>query len=311
MNSLYWGEGGRFGPFDEQEDGWPNAGQVMRYREKSNLSAETFALLYSKELEKAGKQNKRGQVTATWILNMEKQNLIPLDMERRRIIARLLHIPPVLLGLATLEAVTIQSRKKKPMGTLQKVTIDLAKHQKSIRDALHIHRTSSAKNLMQDVERDIWTLKDIEAQVRGDLLYQIQELLLSNFLLATRIMKDQRNYPAAYRSANEAVRVARQMQDNDLIATALYTRGCIKAEWARRVTVFNGMFQLDTGKMKSAAKDFQGVLQLEQETSIHPQLAGFTKKRQKAPGFSQGDGWRRKPSEAGRPPSLDRRQSLC
>ncbi|GCE46237.1 2-polyprenyl-6-methoxyphenol hydroxylase-like FAD-dependent oxidoreductase [Thermosporothrix hazakensis] len=37
----------------------------------------------------------------------------------------------------------------------------------------------------------------------------------------------------------------------------------------------------------------------------------FTRKRQKAPGFSQGDRWRRKPAAAGRPPSLDRRQSLC
>nr|BBH87511.1 hypothetical protein KTC_22620 [Thermosporothrix sp. COM3] len=37
----------------------------------------------------------------------------------------------------------------------------------------------------------------------------------------------------------------------------------------------------------------------------------ITKKRQKAAGFSQGDGWRRKPAAAGRSPSLDRRQSLC
>ncbi|WP_137686314.1 lantibiotic dehydratase [Thermosporothrix hazakensis] len=37
----------------------------------------------------------------------------------------------------------------------------------------------------------------------------------------------------------------------------------------------------------------------------------FTRKRQKAAGFSQGDGWRRKPAAAGHYPSLDRRQSLC
>ncbi|GCE51408.1 hypothetical protein EI42_04107 [Thermosporothrix hazakensis] len=37
----------------------------------------------------------------------------------------------------------------------------------------------------------------------------------------------------------------------------------------------------------------------------------ITKKRQKAAGFSQGDGWRRKPAESERSPSLDRRQPLC
>ena len=32
---VYWGEGGEYGPYSVQEDGWPNAGEVMRaYRLK-------------------------------------------------------------------------------------------------------------------------------------------------------------------------------------------------------------------------------------------------------------------------------------
>jgi hypothetical protein len=56
---LYWGQGGQFGPFEAQHDGWPNAGQVMRhFREKLGMSAAEFARMYSEELEKQGLHKK-------------------------------------------------------------------------------------------------------------------------------------------------------------------------------------------------------------------------------------------------------------
>jgi hypothetical protein len=141
-DTFYWGEGGQYGPYHAQEDGWPNAGEVQRdYREQADLSADEFALLYSEELKKLGKENKKGKsgaegkVSGTWVLNMEKQNRVPTDITRRRVIARLLHIPSLLLGLATLQDVEIQPQKEAQMQpamvphTLKKVSTDIGKYE--------------------------------------------------------------------------------------------------------------------------------------------------------------------------------------
>jgi tetratricopeptide (TPR) repeat protein len=286
---FYWGEGGQFGPYSAQEDGWPNAGEVMRdYRERAAMKPEDFATLYSQGLAKLGLPNKKGKlqgkVTGTWILNMEKQNTVPTDIKRRRLIAEILHIPPLLLGLASLESVVMQPRKETDMipagvstSILHRVSTDIANYEKNIRVALHIHRTSSAHGLLKDVNADIESLEGLERQARGDLLYQVRELLLSNDLLATRIVKDQRQHALAYMYANHAVRVAKSMEDGELIATARYMRGCVKAEWGRRGTVKQGIFQLDKEKMQDAVRDFQAVLAYANEGHIHPQLEGFTK----------------------------------
>jgi transcriptional regulator with XRE-family HTH domain len=288
---FYWGEGGQYGPYHAQEDGWPNGGEVVRdFRERRGLSASDFAEQYSKELHKLGKQNRKGKsgavgrISGTWILNMEKQNRVPTDIERRRIIARLLDIPPVLLGLAMLQDMVLQPQKETHMQPaappmLKKISTDIARYEKNVRVALHIHRTSSAQGLLHDIDAELKDLKSLESQAKGDFLYQVRELILSNNLLATRIMKDAREYAVAYAYANDAVRVAKSTQDGDLIATARYMRGCAKAEWGRRGIIQQGMFQLDQDKIKDAILDFQKILAYahSKQGRIHPQLEGFTK----------------------------------
>src|SRR5262249_3553476 len=107
---LYWGREGQYGPFDAQEDGWPNAGQVMRFfREKAGITAKTLGRLYGKETRLDGKP-----VCERWILEMELENKVPSDITRRRTIARLLHIPLGLLGLASLNDVVQTEHSRLP-----------------------------------------------------------------------------------------------------------------------------------------------------------------------------------------------------
>ncbi len=290
--ALYWGVGGQYGPYTAQEDGWPNAGEVMRdYREKLRLKAEEFALLYSEELTKLGKQNKkgkqgqRGKVTGNWILNMEKQNIVPTDMERRRVIAKLLNIPPILFGLASLEEVTLNLQKGMPAqpsalnkSTLQKVWTDIPAYQKNIRVAFRLHNTSQAHNLIHDINADIRDLESLEKQARGDFLYQIRELLVSNNVLASKIVRDRRQYASSYACANNAVYKARQMEDSELLAMTMFTRGSVKLAWGQFGNIDQGRFQVDKGKIDYAIRDFQTILKQahDQPTSLHPQLQGFT-----------------------------------
>src|SRR5260370_15541095 len=95
---LFWGERGKYGPFSWQEDGWPNAGEVIRYyRKKQGISAGELAKIYG---DATGVH-----VTARWIFKMEQHDKVPTDITRRQILIKILDIPPALLGLASLGAV--------------------------------------------------------------------------------------------------------------------------------------------------------------------------------------------------------------
>jgi hypothetical protein len=286
---IYWGEGGQYGPYSEQDDGWPNAGEVMRdFRERLSMGAGAFAALYSEGLKKLdktnkkGRQGKQGQITAVWVLNMEKQNRVPTDIERRRLIAELLRIPPALLGLAALETVNIQPREEKAVPTLhtptiKRVPIDIDRYKKNIRVTLSLHNTSNAHSLFDDVKADLHALSCLENQAGGDLLYQIRELLVSNNLLAARIARDKRKYDLAYAYTNNAVHIATNMEDDELLVAAWYTRGSEQFARAQFGTMRQGIFQIDRDKIQDAMHDFQAIVDKAkaQPESLHPQLQGL------------------------------------
>ena len=200
----------------------------------------------------------------------------------------MLHIPPTLLGLASLEeAIIFQPQKKTPSSTrsatvrtstLRTISSDVPKYEKNIRVALDLHRTSNAQSLLQDINTDIQDLECLEGQARGDFLSRVRELMVSNGLLATKIVKDQGQFALAYVYANNAVRVAKRMEDEELLAVAKYTRGCTKLEWGLFGNRQQGVFQIDRDHVKDAIRDFQAILQHAgpQQEVIHPQLHGFT-----------------------------------
>ncbi len=279
----YWGEGGIYGPFEVQTEGewtgWPHAGQVMRYfRKKAKLSAKAFGILYGREVNEDG-----SAVSERWMLEMELENKIPVDITKRKTIARLLKIPPILFGLATLEEVTLELRPHMlPIVAgqthLQRVAVDTTKYQNNVHTIWQLHETSSAGSAFSQLYSDIQDLESLESQTQGDLRYHVQEMLLSDLILATHVVRDQRQFGEAYHYANEAVRVAKSTEDSDLIATALFTRGWTRLEWGMFGTIEQGMFQVQQDKIKGAIHDFQEALDLfpaqNNKERMHPQLLG-------------------------------------
>ncbi len=161
----------------------------------------------------------------------------------------------------------------------QKALGDILLYKRNLCLALHLHRTSTAQGLLQEVNDDIQTLEQLAHVAKGRDLYCVKEVLIGNHLLAAKIVKDQQHYEHAYRYANNAVRVAKSLEDGDLIATTKYTRGCVRLEWAQFGTVTqDGMLQLNKEKVQGAIRDFQDILDMvhRQRTPLHPQLYGFT-----------------------------------
>jgi len=276
---LYWGTGGEYGPFERQADGGPNAGQVMRYfRDKRGMNAKTFARLYGQKVRPDGKP-----IVERWVFEMELENKVPTDITRRRVIAELLQIPPLLLGLAALETLDLTPTQAAPSvpavvhaSTLQQLSFDITRYQKNARVILRLYHTSQANDLLHDIKTDMRTLQSIAGQASGDMLYKVRELLVGNALLVSRMTKDQRQNDLAYRYSHHAVQMAKSMNDRDLLATSLYNRGCISLARGQFGTVEQGRFQTERGKIQSAMHDFESILQLAeaQPDTIHPQLVG-------------------------------------
>jgi len=284
VTAIYWGEGGEYGPFDVQQigewAGWPDFGQVQHYfRIAANMTQKQFAAVYGKETKPDG-----SPISIRQVRKMERENEVPKDMDKRKLIARLLNIPPMLFGLATLEEVIlkphpVQAGVSLATGytALPKVVADTTKYQSNIRTFLTLHYTSQAQSTLDQITADIRDLESLESQTRGDLQYHVQELLCSYYLLAAKVVRDQRKYKLSHHYANQAVRVAKATKDIDLIANSFYLRGCAYLEWGTHGTLTKeGVFKVQLDKITAAIRDFESAKKAGENTekSLHPQLAG-------------------------------------
>ncbi len=282
--AIYWGSGGQYGPFDEQPEGewagWPDFGQVLRYfRKQAKLTAKGFGAIYGRSVNPDG-----SPISERQILRMELENQVPVDMNRRKLLARLLNIPPMLFGLAILEDVTLQPHPQAAgtviatgQTTLQRVVVDTTKYQNNIHTFWMLHYSSQVQSALDQINADIRDLESLAVQAQGDLLYHIHELLFSYHLLAAKVVRDQRKFGLSHRHANQTVRVAKAMQDSDLIATALYTRGCTYLEWGMFGTLETGVFQVQLDKINAAIRDFENAKREPDKggKALHPQLVGL------------------------------------
>ncbi len=259
---IYWGQAGQYGPFTIQADGWPHAGEVVRhYRKHANLSASDVAQRYS--------QATGTPVAATWILDMESKNKVPTDMLRRRALADLLHIPPVLLGLASLEQVVLSANEPAPSApaappVLTRAAVgeaDLFSYEQRLRLLWLVYQTSSAYTILAEVSIAVQEVEQLRQQVKGSLLARIQSLLYQHYRLAAEVYRDQGQYQQAYDAASHAITLAIELEQREWLAPALYARGHIYLVWGTLgEQTSQGLLTLDYRKVLLAINDLQAGL---------------------------------------------------
>ena len=269
IEMIFWGEKGEYGPFTAQEDGWPNAGEVIRhYRRKQRMSAEELATLYGEAIGE--------QITARWILKMEQQNKIPLDITWRQALVKILGIPPFLLGLASVEQVTYKpvAIKKVPQA-LTYASFDLEWYSKEAHVFWKLHYAQTAQDVLADLLIYINKLAPIQHTTKGDLNRHINELINSFYRLAATIQRDQGNFEQAYILANHGVRLAKDMGNDpyalQIVAASQYTRGVVNLAWgAFGDHAKQGKVIIYKEKIETAFADFERALQY-----ASPQLKGI------------------------------------
>ena len=204
-----------YGPFDPDEDGYPNAGQVVRHYRL--LKGWTPAQL-GQSLDKSPR----------WVQAMEHENAVPEAISRRRALAAMLDIPPLLLGLASIDMASASS--------LQEIggkidAVQLAQYQTLLRLYWELDYASTAQESLEDVLRWVRHLRAL-APDAGAYKAQILELLCRYHQLACWIARDQRAYQVASLHANHAVKLAQSLNNPELLAVTLFRRGRTKLEQA-------------------------------------------------------------------------------
>jgi transcriptional regulator with XRE-family HTH domain len=265
---LFWGDKDQYGPFTVQKDGWPNAGEIIRhYRKSRKMSAKELARRYGESIGEP--------VTARWILKMEQQNKIPADITRRRALATILNIPPVLLGLASLDQLarvpthSVETHSA-PMTVKSATLVDITKFEQQIR--VYWLLSYAGEESLEDIVADINDLEQFEHQSNGQFQRRARLILNGYYQLASDITRHQGNFTVAWTYANQAVRVTKLIGLNDFLAAALYRRGYVNLEWGiwgNSVKLGNMNAEPDRAKIEAALSDFE-------ESLLHarPQLKG-------------------------------------
>lgn len=264
---MFWGAKGEYGPFTSQADGWPNAGEVIRhYRIMAHLSLADLAKKYGEAI--------KTPVSKQWISQMERSNKVPGDITRRQALTKILHIPPILLGLGALEQIRMETGKEQQKLLVlpqQSFALDLSQYETKIRAFWLLNETSHAHSTLGDLVTSIAQLEAIEKQVSGNALRMTRELLYSHYRLMSRIQRDVMNLPAAYCYANHAVRVTKSLARHDLVATSLFVRGFVRLIWGLHgKDVAAGIVHQQRSKLTEALQDFEQALPL-----ARPQLKGL------------------------------------
>jgi hypothetical protein len=203
------------------------------FRQQKGMSAGELGEVYGRVTHK-----EQQPVSARRMQQMEAENDVPADIERRRALASLLDIPPFLFGLASLEDVGMQ-----PAGTQQvspvsrpatqskkSIVVDLEDYSKFLTFCWAQHYNNTAHAFVSSLHKRIRTLEAFAQEVGGPQAEQAKNLLCPYHFLTIDIARDQRHYGMAFNHVNSLIGLAQELSKEDILATALLRCGLTNYE---------------------------------------------------------------------------------
>lgn len=202
-------------------------------------------MLYGKAVNSDG-----SAIGERWVLEMELENKVPADMSKRRTIAQLLHIPPVLLGLDWRLIVfeTNKGEHNDPMPQMvERIEEDAYYAYEDILVMGHeyIHN-GGPLDIAYRVGRRLRKLVEITKNVRATDEEAWKSLLCRYYQLSTRIQQQcLMDDHTASKHAALAIELAIDLQDVELMASAFVNSACTNTQ---------------QGKLDEARKDIAAAL---------------------------------------------------
>jgi transcriptional regulator with XRE-family HTH domain len=198
---MFWNE---YGPFTLQTDGFPNAGEVVRYFRKLRGYSASYV---ASELG----------ITERRILMMESNNTVPDNITRRKAIVALLGIPAVLLGIA--DVVDVQGMTDVNVNVKNTTSIDLDLQCEELPLLWNAyHAGSTDKSTLSHINRLINILRTLESK-------EAYELLSGYYRLLSRIYRDKLYYDNAENAVKHSEKYALEARNDYLYANAALSHG--------------------------------------------------------------------------------------
>ncbi|HLI89571.1 MAG TPA: hypothetical protein VKV37_12840 [Ktedonobacteraceae bacterium] len=267
-----WGEHGEYGPYRVQGDGLPYFSDVIwDFLERNGLGVEAFAHIYGKLVRRNGEP-----YTKSRIYQMLRDNSFPTDPHRRWILARLLHIPPLLLGLASLDDLLTKQEEEAGKAEKTRTTRPVtAENISTKRFSLEEYRQILATYWQQHRETTVHgATDDIRGRLRRlekEILYgEISTkkhgipLLCGYLMLLANIASDQECYNTSIIYLNQAYALAKEKALYQLQTSILCRRGWAfkeRGEQCKR----RGDIDAALRDLRFAARDFQEAITFEKK----------------------------------------------
>ena len=208
---CYWKDnhGNIYGPFGKQEDDLPNAGEVVRfYREQKRLSQGALAVLLG--------------VSRKWVINMELQNKVPELLSRRRAIAEILKIPPMLLGMGLLGSDTFLMPLEESRSHISVLSYSMQEANEYLDAAWEAYTFTGSLDVLSGVQRWKARIKEQVAQRGWEWEKNLDPLhRYEHFLLV--VGRQRQDYTGT--DPIGLIDLAEQIKDPDTLGISLYRRG--------------------------------------------------------------------------------------
>lgn len=203
-------------PFEAGPDHLPRPGQVVRHYRRLKRRPD------GKRWTQADLARALG-VTERYVNLMEHHDEGFDSFSRRRFLAEILAIPPVLLGLAELPGFGQQTAALQPPAVISRPAIDVEQVARRLSALNRKGDLSTAGPELPVVETTLGGLYEALPFARGDQPH-LKRLLVGYHTLAGSVLRDEQQPQRALEHLNKAVGWASSLQQEPQLAFALYRR---------------------------------------------------------------------------------------
>lgn len=208
---YWWHVYGRFAP---GEDNLPRMGDLIAYYlALSDLSKEEFA--------------RRLEVTERYVDMLKSSDNIsrPTLLPRRILLAKLLHIPPILLGLSSITLCEFgDGSASEPASEMVADTQTMASYERLLALSWELYYTSSVQKASESVDEAVQKL-DTEFEGATNTKKDQRDAMLCRFYqLSSLITRDRNELDSSLAYENQAVEISFRLRNAELIASSLLRR---------------------------------------------------------------------------------------
>jgi len=201
-----------YGPYRVDKDGVPFLNDVVRdFLDKYQISSEDFG-------KRLGRLIRQKPYSKGRISQMLKDNSFSDEKPRRWVIAKLLQIPPALMGVETLDDLLVPIKKQaKPKNTIIQTycaipkEFDINEYRHSLKNYWLKNYTSTTGLVLEEIDLKIAVLEQkslYEEWTRRESIGVIR-LLCGYHMVFASIARDQEAYDPAISHLNKAYKLAK------------------------------------------------------------------------------------------------------